>query len=124
MLALFAVTALGLSAVGIYGVLSYTVAQQTREIGIRMALGAARGDVLRLALRQGMVPAIVGLTAGVAASFAATRALTDMLFDIRPHDAVTMASVAGLLLTVSMVATLIPARRAARVDPLSALRHE
>ena len=124
LLALFAVTALGLSAVGIYGVLSYTVAQQTREIGIRMALGAARRNVLRLALRQGMVPAIAGLTAGVVAAFAATRALTDMLFEIRPHDAVTMASVAGLLLTVSLVATLIPARRAARVDPLSALRHE
>ena len=117
LLALFAATALGLSAVGIYGVLSYTVAQQTREIGIRMALGAARRDVLRLAVRQGMVPVMAGLTGGVVASFAATRALTDMLFEIRPHDAVTLATVAGLLLTVSLVATLIPARRAARVDP-------
>jgi putative ABC transport system permease protein len=124
LLALFAVTALGLSAVGICGVLSYTVAQQTREIGIRMALGAARRDVLRLAVRQGMVPVMAGLTGGVVASFAATRALTDMLFEIRPHDAITLATVAGLLLTVSLVATLIPARRAARVDPLSALRHD
>jgi len=124
LLALFAVTALALSAVGIYGVLSYTVAQQTREIGIRMALGAARGDVLRLAVRQGMVPVLAGLLAGVVASFGATRALTDMLFEIRPHDAITFASVASVLLAVSLVATLIPARRAARVDPLSALRHE
>jgi len=124
LLALFAVTALGLSAVGICGVLSYTVAQQTREIGIRMALGAARRDVLGLAVRQGMVPVMAGLTGGVVASFAATRVLTDMLFEIHPHDAITLATVAGLLLTVSLAATLIPARRAARVDPLSALRHE
>jgi putative ABC transport system permease protein len=124
LLALFAATALALSAVGIYGVLSFTVAQQTREIGIRMALGAARRDVLQLAVRQGMLPVLAGLLAGVVASFGATRALTDMLFETRPHDVTTLAGVAGLLLTVSLVATLIPARRAARVDPLLALRHE
>src|SRR4030095_9444311 len=79
LLALFAATALGLSAVGISGVLSYSVSQQTREIGIRMALGAAQRDVLQLAVRRGMVPVLAGLTGGVVASFAATRALTDML---------------------------------------------
>jgi putative ABC transport system permease protein len=124
LLALFATTALVLSAVGIYGVLAFTMSQQTKEIGIRMALGAASRDVVRHAVSQGMAPVVCGLAAGIVAALGAARALAEMLYEIPPHDAPTLVGVAVLLLGVSLVATLIPARRAAHVDPLLALRHE
>ena len=120
----FAAIALVLSLIGIYGVTSYSVARRTREIGIRMALGARRGQVLSLLLRQGMLLVISGIVAGVVASLVLTQFLASMLFDVRPRDSFTFASVVVSLVVVAALACWIPARRATRVDPLVALRHE
>jgi len=120
----FAAIALVLSLTGIYGVYSYAVARRTREIGIRMALGARRGQVLSLLLRQGMLLVISGIVAGVVASLVLTQFLASMLFDVRPRDSFTFASVVVSLVVVATLACWIPARRATRVDPLVALRHE
>jgi putative ABC transport system permease protein len=120
----FAAVALLLSLVGIYGVTAYSVAQRTREIGIRVALGARRGELLGLVLRQGMLWVICGVLAGVLASVALTRFLATLLFDVQPIDPLTFASVIVLLVVVSAAACYIPARRAMRVDPMVALRHE
>ncbi|HEV2116733.1 MAG TPA: ADOP family duplicated permease, partial [Terriglobales bacterium] len=116
--------ALTLAAIGIYGVVSYAVNQRTREIGIRMALGAETGNVLRLMVRQGMMPALFGLGIGFAAALAAAGVLGAFLYGIRPHDPVTFASSVLLLLLVALLAAYGPARRAARVDPSAALRWE
>jgi putative ABC transport system permease protein len=124
LLGLFAAVALTLAAVGIYGVMSYAVAQRTSEIGIRMALGAHPRDVLRLVVGQGMLLAISGLLLGLAASYWLTRVLEALLFGVSATDAATFAGVATLLAAVAFLATWIPARRAARVDPLIALRYE
>ena len=120
----FAVVALALSAVGIYGVLAFLVTERTREIGIRMALGARAADVRRLMLREGMAPVIVGGAAGIVASLAATRAVRSMLFGVTPLDPFSFAAAPALLATVALVACYLPARRATRIDPLVALRDE
>src|SRR5579864_4055917 len=120
----FAAIALALSVVGIYGVTAYSVAQRTREIGIRIALGAKRGELLGLLLRQGMLLVVCGVVAGIIASVALTQFLASMLFDVQPTDLPTFATVALLLVAVSVAACFLPARRAMRVDPMVALRHE
>jgi putative ABC transport system permease protein len=120
----FAAIALALSLVGIYGVTAYSAAQRNREIGIRIALGAQRGELLGLLLRQGMLLVVCGVIAGVTASVALTRFLATMLFDVQPTDGLTFASVVLLLFAVSATACFLPARRAMRVDPMVALRHE
>src|SRR5256712_8248293 len=120
----FGGTALLLAVAGIYGVMAYSVARRTREIGVRMALGAARGDVLRLVLGQGMWTTGIGVAIGIAGSLALTRTMESLLFGVSPTDAVTLAGVALLLAGVSMLACWIPSRRAMRVDPIVALRYE
>ena len=124
LLALFAGLALVLAAVGIYGVMSYTVAQRTQEIGIRTALGANPGDTVRLVLRQAFGMALVGVLAGMAASFGLMRLLTAQLFGVKPYDPLTFAAVPLILMAIALAAAFAPARRASRVDPLVALRHE
>jgi putative ABC transport system permease protein len=124
LLAIFAAAALLLSSVGIYGVLSYMVAQRTRDIGIRMALGASRTQIVWDVLSFGVRLAGAGLALGVAGALAATRLLASLLYGVRPTDAITFAAVSLLLLLVAMVASYVPARRATRVDPIVALRYE
>ncbi|HTC40078.1 MAG TPA: ABC transporter permease [Candidatus Acidoferrales bacterium] len=124
LLTLFASLALLLATVGIYGVISYFVSQRTHEIGIRMALGAQPADVVRLVLGQGFLMILIGLALGVCGSLALTRYLANLLFDISPTDPSTIISVAALLVIVALAACYAPARRAASVDPLVALRYE
>jgi putative ABC transport system permease protein len=124
LLAIFSVLSLLLAVTGIYAALSYVVSQQTREIGIRMALGAKKNQVLKLVLRQGMKLALTGVAIGLIASFVATRLMASLLFMVRPNDPVTLAGVALALTLVALLACYLPARRAAKVDPMIALRHE
>lgn len=123
-LGLFAAVALALAAVGIYGVVAHAVAQRTHEIGVRMALGAALGDVLSLVLRQASTPVLAGLGVGIGAALGASQLLGSILYGVRPTDAVTYASVGLILTAVAFIACIAPARRAARLDPLIALRSE
>ena len=123
-LSAFAVMAAGLAAIGIYGVVSFTIAQRTREIGMRMALGATAGDVLRLILRQGMTPVAIGATIGLIASIALTKLISGLLFGVRTTDLATLIAVTLLLIVIALIANYIPARRAIRIDPLNALRYE
>jgi putative ABC transport system permease protein len=123
-LSAFAVMAAGLAAIGIYGVVSYTISQRTREIGMRMALGATARDVLKLILRQGMTPVAIGATIGLIASIALTKLISGLLFGVRTTDLATLIAVTLLLVIIALIANYIPARRAIRIDPLSALRYE
>ncbi len=120
----FAGLALILAMIGLYGLISFTVAQRTREIGIRVALGAQPRDILELVMRQGIGAVVVGVAVGVVAALALTRLMTSLLFGVKPTDALTFLSVAVILTCVALAASYIPARRAMRTDPLVALRHE
>jgi ABC-type antimicrobial peptide transport system permease subunit len=122
LLGLFAAVAVTLAVMGIYGVLSFAVAQRTGEIGIRMALGAERGRVLALVLRDGAVLALIGLSVGLLAALALTRVLRTMLFEVTTSDPLTYVAMAVVLGLAVLAASWIPARRAARVDPVIALR--
>jgi len=124
LLSVFAAAALLLSAVGIYGVIAYSVSQRSHEIGVRMALGAARGDVVLLVLRQAMLLAAIGVGAGLAGAIGLTRFLSGLLYEVRPIDLPTMASVGVVLAAVACLASFLPARRATRLDPVAALRFE
>jgi len=124
LLTIFALLALGLALVGIYGVTGYAVTQRTRELGIRMALGARGADVVRLLMRESLRRVAVGVGLGLLAALGVTRALSAMLFEVAPRDAVTFAATALLLIAVALVATWVPARRATKVDPMVALRYE
>ena len=124
LLGVFAAIAIALAAVGIYGVMAYAVAQRTREIGIRMALGARRDDVLRRVVGQGLTLALTGTAIGLAGAWGATRAIAGLLYGVRPTDAATLGTVAALLIAVALMACYLPARRAMSVDPMEALRYE
>jgi putative ABC transport system permease protein len=124
LLAIFAGLALVLAAVGIYGVMSYSVAQQTREIGIRMALGAQRTDVLKMTIKQGLKLVGLGLIIGLGAAFVLTRVMATLLFGISATDPLTFLTISFVLLVVAMLASYIPSVRAMRVDPMVALRYQ
>jgi putative ABC transport system permease protein len=124
LLALFAGIAATLAAIGIYGVLAYSVVQRTHEIGIRMALGAQAGDVLKLVIRHGMTMTLIGVVLGLAASAALTRLMAGLLFGVSATDPLTFVIVTGFLAGVALLACYLPARRATKVDPITALRYE
>jgi len=124
LLAIFAGAALALAVIGLYGVLGYTVAQRQREIGVRMALGAQRRDVLGLVVGHGMRLAFVGVGIGLLGALALTRFMSSLLFEIRPFDPLTFFTVTVILPGVALFSCWLPARRAARVDPMVALRYE
>jgi ABC-type lipoprotein release transport system permease subunit len=120
----FALTALLLAVVGVFGVLAYSVAQRTREIGVRMALGATRGNILKMVLVQGLITTAIGTAVGLVGALLLTRTMRSLLFEVSPNDPLTVAAVALLLMVVAMLAAYIPARRATAVDPIIALRYE
>ena len=124
LLGVFAGLAVCLAMAGVYGVMAYAVGQRSKEIGLRMALGASTGSVLRLILGQGLALAVVGLALGLAAAVAGTRLLTTMLFQVQPNDPLVYLAVAVLLAFVTLVASYVPARRASKIDPLTAIRQE
>jgi putative ABC transport system permease protein len=124
LVAAFATLAMVVSAVGVYGTVNYSVARRTHEIGIRMALGAERGDVLAMVIRQVLGLTAVGVALGLAGAWVSTRVLESLLFGIRPTDGVAFAYGSGVLVLAVLLACYIPARRATRVNPLEALRHE
>jgi putative ABC transport system permease protein len=124
LLGIFAFIALALATVGIYGVMAFSVTQRTHEIGIRMALGAERRDVLGLVVREALRLTLVGILLGVAGAWALTRLLTSFLYAVRPTDPLTFSLVPAGLVAVAILASYVPARRAAKVDPMVALRYE
>jgi len=116
--------ALVLGVVGLYGLISYSVLQRNREIGIRIALGAQRGDILQLVLRQGLMVSLAGVTIGAVAGLGLTRWMAVLLYGVNPGDAITFVSVAVFLVLVAVIACLVPALRAGKVDPIEALRSD
>jgi putative ABC transport system permease protein len=124
LLAIFAGVALLLAAIGIYGVLSHSVAQRTHEMGVRAALGATYWDQIKLVLGEGMMLVFIGLGIGIGGALAAARLLASLLFDITPHDPMTMVAVGIVLSVAAFAACYVPARRATCIDPIIALRHE
>jgi len=124
LLGVFAGVALLLATVGIYGAVAYSVEQRTGEIGVRMALGAQTADVLKLIVSQGMKPVIIGLAVGIVATFALGRLIASQLFDVSAHNPALLSGATLLLAATALVACLLPARRATRVDPIQALRTE
>jgi putative ABC transport system permease protein len=123
-MAAFSGFALVLAAMGLFGVIAYAVSERTHEIGIRMALGAGRGEIFRLVVGQGMLLALVGLLLGLPLALGMGRAVAGLLYGVAPNDFTTFAGVAGILAAVALAACYIPARRAMGVDPIVALRHE
>ena len=124
LLGIFGGLALLLAAIGIYGVISYSVTQRTHEMGLRIALGAKPGDLAALIVRQGMKLALVGVAVGTAASLGLTQLMSSLLYGVRPNDPITLVGGALLLAAVALLGCYIPARRAAKVDPIVALRQE
>jgi predicted lysophospholipase L1 biosynthesis ABC-type transport system permease subunit len=124
LLAVFAALAIGLASIGIYGVMACLVSQGTRDIGIRLALGATPRDMLMMVVRHGAIVAAIGTAAGVAGAIALMRTLEHLLFEIAPTDSVTFAAVVGVLVCVTLLGSYVPARRAARIDPVASLRSE
>lgn len=124
LLALFAVIGLALALLGVYGVVSYTVVRRTREFGIRVALGAQRGNVLRMVVRQGLALGVLGVVIGTAAGMALSKVIAAQLVELKATDPATYVSTAVLMIIVACLACYIPARRAMRVDPIVALRYE
>jgi len=124
MLGIAGAMAMALGVIGIYGVISYTVSQRQREIGIRLALGAQRGEVLQMILKHGAKMAVVGVAIGIVGAFGLTRLMTSLLFGVSPADPLTFGAVAALLMVVALAACYLPGRRATRVDPMVALRYE
>jgi ABC-type antimicrobial peptide transport system permease subunit len=124
LLLVFAVSALFLAGLGIYGVITYSVVQRQREIGLRIALGAQRASVYRLVLRDGLIPVGAGAVAGVLVAFASARLVRSLLFEVSPYDPLLAAGAVCLLIAIGVTASLLPARRAAAVEPMQALRME
>jgi ABC-type antimicrobial peptide transport system permease subunit len=120
----FGILALGLASVGLYGVMAYAVTQRTREVGIRMALGAKRGDVVRMIVRESLVPVLIGMLIGLVAALALARLIASLLYGVAPSDPALIALAAAAMLAVALLAAAIPARRAGRVAPMTALRYE
>jgi len=120
----FSLSALVLACLGLYGILSYNVVRRTREIGIRMALGAKANDVLSVVIRQGMTLTLIGCAIGIALAIASTRFVASLLYGVTPIDSITFGSVTLALMAVALLACYFPARRAARIDPMTALRYE
>jgi ABC-type antimicrobial peptide transport system permease subunit len=121
---LFGILAMVITAVGLYGVLGYFVTERTPEIAVRRALGAPGGSVVRFVVTQGLIPVLVGIAVGATGAFAGTRYLASLLFGVEARDLVSFVAAAVFLLSVALVATLLPAHRAARIDPLAALRQD
>ncbi|HZW79640.1 MAG TPA: FtsX-like permease family protein, partial [Candidatus Deferrimicrobiaceae bacterium] len=124
LLLLFAASALFLAGLGVYGVLTYSVAQRYREMGLRLALGAQRANVYWLVLRDGLLPVAIGAATGIAVTFGSGRVMSSLLFEVSPYDPMLSAGALGVLLAVGTIACLLPARRAAAVEPMRALRTE
>jgi ABC-type antimicrobial peptide transport system permease subunit len=120
----FAILALLIACVGLYGTMSYTVARRTGEIGIRMALGAQRGAVVWMVLRQAFVLAAVGLVIGVPVALSTSKLIESFLFDVKPNSPASLAGAVAILLSAVLLAGYVPARKASRIDPMTALRHE
>jgi ABC-type antimicrobial peptide transport system permease subunit len=120
----FGILALGLASVGLYGVMAYAVTQRTREVGIRMALGAQPGDVMRMIVRESMVPVLIGMLIGLVAALALGRLIASLLYGVAPGDPGSIVLAVGAMLAVALLAAAVPARRAGRVEPMTALRYE